>query len=146
MPVEANPKKSALEELSSKTESLDYKARGIFNGEFFKQLDSSNSNKFYNFFVTKKGSQYGYDNRSGALRPDDFEKVLKFTERKILELGEKILSGKIDVKPYRLSQKSPCSYCKYKPVCRFDWQINDYDPLKSLGKLTVLDKMGAGDG
>jgi len=146
MPVEVTPTRTVLEELQEKTESFAYKAKGIFNGEFFQQLDSSNSNKFYNFFVTKKGDQYGYDNISGALRPADFEKILKFTERKIVLLAEEILSGRIDVKPYRLSGKSPCSYCKYKSVCRFDWQINDYNFLESLNKLQSLEKMGGLDG
>ena len=141
MPVEVAPTRATLEELSEKTESFAYKAKGIFNGKFFQQLDSSNSNKFYNFFVTKKGDQYGYDNISGALKPADFEKVLKFTKRKIVQLAEEILSGGIDVKPYRLSGKSPCSYCKYKSVCRFDWQINDYNFLESLRKAKVLEKM-----
>jgi len=146
MPVEVSPKKTTIDELPKKTEKFAYKANGIFNGEFFHQLDSSNSNMFYNFFVTKKGDQYGYENKSGALRLADFEKVLKFTERKILRLAEEILSGEIDVRPYRLSGKSPCSYCEYNSVCRFDWQINDYNPLVSLGKTEVLEKMDVVDG
>jgi ATP-dependent helicase/nuclease subunit B len=141
MPVEVPPQKSSLDELSEKTDGFYHKAYGLFNGEFFQQLDNANSNIFYNFFVTKDGSQYGYENASGALRPSDFQKVLKFTEKKIIQLSEEILSGGIEVKPYRLNQKSPCSYCKYKPVCRFDWQINEYNFLESLGKSGVLEKM-----
>ena len=79
--------------------------------------------------------------KCGALRPEDFEKVLGFTERKIVELAEEILSGKIDVQPYRLSGKSPCSFCDYKPICRFDWQINDYNFLESIGKRQVLEQI-----
>ena len=70
-----------------------------------------------------------------------FEKVLQFTEAKILELVERILSGKIDVSPYRLNQRSPCSYCEYRSACRFDWQINDYNFLESVGKTQVLEKI-----
>ena len=146
MPVEVSPTAATLGELPGKTRRFNYKAKGIFNGEFFQQLDSSNSNKFYNFLVTKNGDQYGRDNTSGALRPADFEKVLRFTEQKIIQLAEEILSGKIDVKPYRLSGKSPCSYCEYKSLCRFDWQINDYNHLESLNKLQVLEDIGTADG
>ena len=145
MPVEVTPAKATFDELSEKTESFGYKAKGILNGEFFQQFDHSDSNKFYNFFVTKKGDQYGYKNKSGALTPADFQQVLQFTERRIVELGEQILSGKIDVKPYRLAGKSPCSFCKYKAVCRFDWQINDYNFLESLNKLRCLEIMGKAD-
>ncbi|GAI20923.1 unnamed protein product, partial [marine sediment metagenome] len=31
-------------------------------------------------------------------------------------------------------------------VCRFDWQINDYNVLVSLGKAEVLEKMGVVNG
>ena len=76
------------------------------------------------------------------LRPVDFEKVLWFAEKKIVESAEKILSGKIEVRPYKLGTESPCSMCRYKSVCRFDWQINDYNYLKSVGKSKVLEQAG----
>ncbi len=112
MPVEVSPKRAELDELSQKTEGFDYKAKGIFNGEFFQQLDSVTKSRwsdFYNFQISSKDGQYGDYGRSGALKPDDFEKFLEFTEKKIVELAEEIVSGKIDVCPYRLSGKSPCS-------------------------------------
>jgi len=146
MPVEVSPEKTTLDEIPNTSDKFVYKAKGIFNGEYFRQLDNSDSNKFYNFFVTKKGDQYGRKNTSGALEPADFEKVLKFAEKKIIALAEQILSGTIDIRPYRLSGKSPCSYCKYNSVCRFDWQINDYNPLISLGKSRVLEMMEVVDG
>ena len=114
MPVETVIERTTLDELAKKTDSFDYKAKGIFNGKFFQRLDSkanSGWSKFYNFCIAKEKEQYGNYGRSGALKPNDFEKVLKFTEKKIVELVEEIISGKIDVKPYRLGTESPCSYC-----------------------------------
>jgi ATP-dependent helicase/nuclease subunit B len=146
MPIEVSPEKATIGRLSDRDDRFEYKAKGIFNGDFFRQLDRSDSNKFYNFFVTKKGDQYGYDSISGAIRPGDFEKVLRFTEYKIIQLALEIASGKIDVSPYRLGHVSPCSYCKYKSVCRFDWQINNYNFLESLGKSQVLERSGVVDG
>jgi ATP-dependent helicase/nuclease subunit B len=148
MPVEVSPAKAALDELSQKTDSFYYKAKGIFNGQFAQQIDEKalKDSKFYNFYVTKDGRPYGLYHNRGALEPDDFEKVLKFTEKKILQLAKEILSGKIDVRPYRLSGQSPCSYCEYQSVCRFDWQINDYNPLVTLGKTEVLERMEGLDG
>jgi ATP-dependent helicase/nuclease subunit B len=146
MPIEVSPEKATIGGLSDRDDRFEYKAKGIFNGDFFRQLDRSDSNKFYNFFVTKKGDQYGYDSISGAIRPGDFEKVLRFTEYKIIQLALEIASGKIDVSPYRLGHVSPCSYCKYKSVCRFDWQINNYNFLESLGKSQVLERAKVVDG
>ena len=146
MPVEVAPSGSAIDELEAKTDSFRHKARGIFNGEFYRLLDNDDSNTFYNFHVTKKGDQYGYDKTSGALRPADFEGLLRYTEQKIVRLAEEILSGRIKAGPYRLSGYSPCGYCTYKSVCRFDWQINDYNALASIAKPQVLQKIGTIDG
>jgi len=149
MPVEVNPKNAPFTELTNKMESFDYKAKGIFNGRFYGHLDNtieSGWSKLYSFGVTSKGEQYGYYPKSAALRPDDFQQLLKIAENKIIRLAGEIISGKIDITPYRLNQKSPCSFCEYGPVCRFDWQINDYNALESLGKLEVLEKGGGSNG
>jgi len=147
IPVEVPAKQAALDKLSEKTNIFGYKAKGIFNGNFAQHLDkyASKDSKFYNFYVTKNGQPYGSYENKGALKPADYEQVLKFTNKKIIQLAQEILSGKIEVNPYRLNQKSPCSYCKYKSVCRFDWQINDYNPLESLNKSLALEKMGVPD-
>jgi ATP-dependent helicase/nuclease subunit B len=146
MPVEVSPTAATFDQLSKKADTFNYKAKGIFNGDYFRLLDKSDSNRFYNFFVTKKGDQYGYKDKTGALKPAVFEKVLEFTEGKIVELAGEIASGKIDVKPYRINTESPCSYCKYVSVCRFDWQINDYNFLESPKKLQALEKIGIDNG
>ena len=39
-----------------------------------------------------------------------------------------------------------CSNCDYRPVCRFDWQTNDYRFLKRVSKSEVLTEAGANDG
>ena len=149
IPVETVIGQASLDELPGKGDKFEYKAKGILNGEFFQQLDSSAASgwgKYYNFRISSKDGQYGDYSRSGALRPNDFEKVLEFTEKRIVELAGEILSGEIEVRPYKLGTMSPCGYCKYKPVCRFDWQINDYNSLEPLNKLQVLEKIGKVDG
>jgi ATP-dependent helicase/nuclease subunit B len=143
IPVETPIETIALDELARRADKFQHKAKGIFNGEFAQQLDerASRDSKFYNFYTTKDGNPYGiYENR-GALKPSDFEKILQFTEKKMVWLAEEIISGKIDIIPYRLGGKSPCEFCKYKTLCRFDWQINDYNLLKSLNKTQVLEKI-----
>ncbi len=143
-PIEVSLKEVTLDKLSIETDSYDYKANGILNGTFCGYLDSgaSGDSKFYNFYVTKDGQPFGSYGNRGALRPDDFEKMLGFARRKIIELAEEIVSGKIGVYPYRIGTSSPCGYCKYMSVCRFDWQVNDYNFLESLKKLQVLERIG----
>ena len=148
MPVEVSPEKTTLDEMLEKTDTFNYKAKGVFNGTFAQQIDgkASKDSRFYNFYATKDAQPYGLYHNRGVLKPVDFEQVLKFAEKKIIESAGQILSGSIDVRPYRLGGKSPCSYCKYNSVCRFDWQINDYKPLISLGKSRVLEMMEVVDG
>ena len=102
-------------------------------------------NRFYNFFFAKNGP-YGNYNKSDALKPDDFEKLLRFTETKIIRLAEESVSGRISVNPYRLRDRSPCGWCEYRAVCRFEWPINDYNHLEAVSKEQMLEMIGAGSG
>ncbi|MBN1973795.1 MAG: exodeoxyribonuclease V subunit gamma [Sedimentisphaerales bacterium] len=149
IPVEVIVQKTTFAKLDKNNDKFDYKAKGIFNGCFFQHLDNisgSGRSKFYNFSYTSNDEQYGYYSSSGALKPDHFDKVLDFTVRKIVTLSEKILSGIIDVNPYRLGNESPCKNCEFLPVCRFDWQINEYKYLESLNKIQVLENIGGSNG
>jgi ATP-dependent helicase/nuclease subunit B len=144
IPIEVRPPQSAIQELPARSERFGYKARGIFNGRFAHELDKAafRDSDYYNFYVTKDGQPYGSYATRGALRPQDFEKILKLAEDRVVELAQRILSGEISARPYRLSGQSPCANCKYKPVCRFDWQINDYNVLESVSKSAVLERVG----
>ena len=149
MPIEVSPRKTTLGELLERSDNFEYKAKGVFNGKFYRQLDGgtdSGWSRFYSFRVTSKDRQYGNYAISGALKPNDFEGLLRFAEQKMIQLAQEIVSGKIDVSPYRLGQVSPCSYCNYRPVCRFDWQVNDYNFLESLSKSRVLERVEVVDG
>lgn len=148
MPIEVSPAKTTLAELSQRTDAFEYKAKGIFDGRFALQLDgeASKDSKYYNFYVTKDGQPYGSYGTRGVLKVDAFEKVLQFAEEQIVRLAAEISSGNIDIAPYRLNHNSPCSYCEFKSVCRFDWQINNYNSLESLNKVRVLEKLGGDDG
>jgi len=148
MPIEVSPAKTTLAKLSQRGEAFDYKAKGIFDGRYARHLDAgaSKDSKYYNFYVTKDGQPYGSYGNRGALKPDAFEKMLRFAEEKIVRLAVEISSGKIEIAPYRLNQNSPCSYCEFKSACRFDWQINEYNSLEALNKVQVLERLEVDDG
>jgi len=140
LPIKPKMEEADISEFADKLPKFAHKARGVFNGEYASLLDATavKDSRFYNFYVTKDGDPYGKYNSLGVLRPGDFEAFLDFASRKIADLAGQIVSGKITAAPYRLNGVSPCSQCEYRPVCRFDWQINDYNLLVGVNKQQVL--------
>ena len=61
----------------------------------------------------------------------------------IKQISEEILQGNIEVKPYynASTKKTPCEYCKYKSICRFDenTKSNEYKYISKLNKDAVLE-------
>lgn len=140
-PIETGAKSTEFANLKRQTERFEYKTNGIFHGQYAARIDNTVQtgwSRFYNYGVSKKDGQYGYYASSGALRPDDFDKFLEYAEQKICDLTAQMSKGRIEVSPYRLNTEVPCGWCKYRSVCRFDWQINDYRRLDSVSKMDFL--------
>jgi len=147
LPVKVSYGKSSLAGADKNSDKFSYKSKGLFNGRYAQAIDhdcQSGYSKYYSFFVSKDGKPYGHYGRGSAVKQDDFELMLKFTEDKVIALGKEIFTGKIDIKPGRLKKKSPCSNCEFKALCRFDWQINDYNNLKAIkDKAQAVEEMRA---
>jgi ATP-dependent helicase/nuclease subunit B len=147
IPIEPPAERASIGDFEKQGEKFTRRARGIFNGEFAKNLDNaieSGWSEFYNFYFSKKEqAQYGSYGKSGALKPEHFDAVLNYTKNKITEFADKIFQGHIQITPYRLGKESACSRCIYSCLCKFDWQINRYNPLTSLNKDSALELMEA---
>ncbi|MFL0197537.1 helicase-exonuclease AddAB subunit AddB [Clostridium sp. WILCCON 0269] len=61
-----------------------------------------------------------------------FELLRKYVRNTIAGLCEKILSGNIEVTPYKNKAQNGCSYCDYSAICQFDTSIrgNKYKVIK----------------
>ncbi|MGA2915860.1 MAG: PD-(D/E)XK nuclease family protein [Sedimentisphaerales bacterium] len=139
--IQVFSKSADLGEIGEKAQKIIRKPRGIFNGEYFTLIDSKTQtgySPFYSFQITQKDAQFGRYEYSSLLTDEHYSAVLSFAENKIKEFGQKILSGVIDVHPYKYGKKIACTYCPYKPLCRFDWQINDYAPVKEVSKTEIF--------
>ncbi|MHC4124253.1 MAG: PD-(D/E)XK nuclease family protein [Planctomycetota bacterium] len=149
MPIERNAEKTVLSKVEINKQKFGYKAKGIFNGEFYSYLDKETScgnSKYYSFQILKEGGPYGSYYTRDILWPADFEKVLQFAKKKTIQLANEIVSGGIDVAPYRFKTEIACKNCRYKALCRFDRQINKYNDLQSPGKKQVLAEIGTKNG
>ena len=145
LPIDSGTSSAALSGLDA-IEAGFNKARGLFDGSFFDAIDTEAASSggwsgCYNFYVNKDGEPYSYYNSSGALKPDDFQSLLDYTEQCIKKLIMDLAAGCIAITPYRIGTQSPCSWCDYRPLCRFDWQINDYNILDNVNKELALEKM-----
>jgi ATP-dependent helicase/nuclease subunit B len=127
---------------------LKLKPRGLFDlsalPKFDKELTTGNSEVVQAFI--KQDGTLGRANFSDAASSQDFRALLELTAAKLAEIGAAILSGRIDIAPYRLSDHSPCPHCEYRSLCRFDPAINKYNFLPSLSRHEVLGRFRSGAG
>jgi ATP-dependent helicase/nuclease subunit B len=148
-PIQATLPRVTLAEMESqKEDKFRHKAYGLFEGERFALLDSQTAKQsaFFNFQTTKDNGPYGNYRISGAVKPGDYQLLLAFVRKQLARLAAEIVSGRINVQPYRKGDKSPCSTCDYRAVCRFDWQVNDYRFLTGINKEQVLDELRGANG
>lgn len=80
---------------------------------------------------------------TSAVTREQFEYLQRYMEKIITQISEGILGGNIEVKPYYNTgnKKTPCEYCKYKSICRFDENSkgNRYNYLTNLNKEAIME-------
>ncbi|HEU5139569.1 MAG TPA: helicase-exonuclease AddAB subunit AddB [Bacillales bacterium] len=89
----------------------------------------------------KKNGEF-YSNSSVAA-PEQFSDIRKYVRRVIQNIGTNLTDGMIDISPYRLKDRTPCTFCSYRPVCQFDptMETNDYRWLRKEKDDVMLKKM-----
>lgn len=119
---------------------LKLKPRGLFDRRCLGALDRELTNgqsEVVQAFIKQDGA-LGRRNTSDAAESQEFRALLRLVANKLGELADGIISGRIDVMPYRLNDKSPCPRCEYRSVCRFDPAINRYNHLKPISREELL--------
>lgn len=83
---------------------------------------------------TKKG-----DPSSTAYLADEeqYKKLLSFVVNQGAALGNSIQSGVIAPSPYRKNDQTPCTYCRFKSICRNDYE--DEPKWRNLKKVAKKD-------
>jgi len=72
---------------------------------------------------------------SSAIEAEKFKLLSKYVNQKIKDIGNQILQGEVQAKPYEFGKKNGCTYCDYRSICGFDEHIRGYEylRLKKLG-------------
>ncbi|WP_317856132.1 helicase-exonuclease AddAB subunit AddB [Chakrabartyella piscis] len=80
---------------------------------------------------TKKGAP---SSTSYLANADDFTSLLEFVGKKATEIGTDIKSGYMAPSPYRNGTKTPCTYCRFRSICKH--QTGDQIPYRNLEKIS----------
>ncbi len=106
--------------------------------EISKKLDSAL--KLNGIIANDKTVLEGYDEKTAAIRNkysiENFKLMDVYLEKMLKNICTDMVNGDISINPYKKSGKSPCDYCKYMSVCRFDSssETNSYNYLESIDK------------
>jgi ATP-dependent helicase/nuclease subunit B len=129
---------------------LSVKPRGLIHRKYLDAIDDQLAPGVRSQVVQaaiKKDGGLGFRNNSDATEANEFSALLRHVQKRLAELGDTIIAGRIDVMPYRMGNLTPCAACDYRAVCRFDTLTNQYKHLTMLGREGVLDQLAqeAGD-
>ena len=125
---------------------LRIKPRGIFQESYLDALDSdciAGASQVVNAYVKKDGGlgNKGHMDFAGAA---EFSALIEHVRLRVGQIGDMILNGHIEARPFQIQGVSPCPHCEFRPVCRFDPAINHYKQLKPMGREEVLRKVVEG--
>ncbi|TYR79567.1 helicase-exonuclease AddAB subunit AddB [Priestia megaterium] len=125
-----------------------FKMKGLLLGDeeavrlMDETLDSGHS-KIVSAGIKKTG---GFYSNSSIASQEDFHHLRHYVRGKFVEAGTEITEGKIDIAPYKLKDKTPCTFCEYRSICQFDESMsdNEYRQLKSENQGIILEKIREG--
>ncbi|MDY6085062.1 MAG: PD-(D/E)XK nuclease family protein [Dialister sp.] len=100
-------------------------------------LEQCPANKKRSTFIPVSYTKEGVpsQNNQRLLSEAEFSFLLSQARQKLIQLYRQIDSGLIPITPIRIHDTSPCSYCRYRSICRFDpdmpGESYDYVPHRS---------------
>lgn len=89
----------------------------------------------------------GFGAHSSLCSQEEFQQLQGHARRVVRQAAQAILEGQIQVSPYKAGKKTPCAYCDFGSVCRFDLSVegNDYRLLSPMNKEEVFKNIVQGE-
>lgn len=125
------------------------KLKGFYldDSDIMKALDTSMAgySAFLNLRLKKDGT---LSNQSKNMYDEaGWQQLLTIATKRIKEIATRMDAGQIDIEPILLGQLSPCRYCPYHGVCRFDGHgENTYDVIKKEATDELVRKLSVEGG
>ncbi len=81
--------------------------------------------------------------RSSVATSEEFAILSEYVNHNIVQKGNEIYSGNVEVSPFVEGQSSSCDYCPYKAICGFDVKIKGYESRKGkkIDKKDLFERM-----
>lgn len=136
---DAGIKNKILEELRMNGLASTY-AKAIEHLDHTLDQGSNNKSKVCAVSLTKDGN---YVATSKVINKEQFTAMAEYVSDKVVEIGQQIMAGKVDINPYELKSKNACTYCEYYSICSFDERLNGchYRQLSSMSEKELWQKI-----
>lgn len=107
-----------------------------------RMMDNTLTNKsdLFPVQIKKDGS---FTANSAVLTEEQFALLRACLRKQLLSAGNEIISGKVDIAPFRQGNFRSCQHCLFHPVCKFDILVegNTYRRISPLKKDIIWDKL-----
>lgn len=92
--------------------------------------------------VVRVGTDQGEPSGDNALTEEELRRVMSHVKKSLARRADRIHGGEIAVSPYWKKGKTPCQYCRYLSVCKFDQKLGDeYRRIRKKSAQEVLEKL-----
>ncbi len=116
------------------------KPRGVFDSRYLPSLDNqceSGASEVVAAYLKKDG-EFGHKGQTDVADAEEFAGLLRHAKKQLASLGDQIIDGNVEIRPYRMGTRTPCPSCPYKSVCRFEPGANRYRHIAPMGREDVL--------
>lgn len=110
-----------------------FKMKGLMLGDpnvirLMDQSFESGDSQIISAGIKKDGS---LTKKSKVASKTEFSDLSRYVRNLYVKTGNEIMDGKVDISPYKLKEKTPCTFCSFKSVCQFDQSMksNQYRSL-----------------
>lgn len=109
-------------------------------------LDSNLENSRKSHIVPMGYTKTGISAASNVATEEQYAALLTFVSERARALGESMKNGTISPMPTRSQGRTPCQYCQFRPVCRYDYEERPrWRDMKNIGKQEFWERIQSGD-
>ncbi|HZG73285.1 MAG TPA: helicase-exonuclease AddAB subunit AddB [Chondromyces sp.] len=87
-------------------------------------LDNGKTSQIVSAGIKKDGS---LTSASKVASEEQFSDMRKYVRKLYQDSGNRIMSGDVEILPYKYKKKTPCQFCSYRSLCQFDQSLDEND-------------------